>query len=334
MITSLAPDAVVAPGVSCDALSDVLDLLRVRGALLANLRAHEPWGFSLRSSPSATLHAVIEGSCWLRFPGEPPREMRPGDVLLLPRGTAHALASDPIGPAMVWDRAAKLRALNDFGEIVLGGPGRETRVLCATYEFDREVAHPLLTLLPQTLISSTRDRSAGDPVAAAISLLQYELGAGSDGSHTAIDRLIDVLFVHVIRAWVNERRDVRSTWFVGSRDPLIARALSALHDAPAQPWTTETLAHRVNVSRATLVRRFTALIGEPPLSYLARWRMELAARDLRETNDAVSAIAHRVGYTSEFAFSRAFSRLRGTPPGRYRAASRSSAARDGARDAR
>jgi AraC-like DNA-binding protein len=299
---------------------------------MANLHANAPWGVRLESSPSATLHAVVEDSCWLRIPGQPPRELRSGDVVLLVRGSAHVLASEPIGPAVAWDREAKVRARDGDGLIGLAGPGRRTRILCAAYEFDREVARPLLALLPPVLIATAHDRPASDPILTTLSLLQHEVGALAEGSHTAIDRLIDVLFVHVIRAWVNERRDARATWFAGSRDSMIARALSVLHDAPAEPWTTETLAHRVNVSRATLVRRFTALVGEPPLSYLARWRMELAARDLRETNDAVSAIAHRVGYASEFAFSRAFSRLRGSPPGRYRAATRSSAPRDESRD--
>jgi transcriptional regulator GlxA family with amidase domain len=133
-----------------------------------------------------------------------------------------------------------------------------------------------------------------------------------------IDRLIDVLFVQVIRAWLGTENSSGTSWLQALRDPTIGRALSVLHANPAAPWTIEILAHEVNLSRATLTRRFSTLVGEPPLSYLTRWRMELAARHLRQTDQAVSTIAHHVGYASEFAFSRAFSRLRGLPPGRYR----------------
>ena len=133
-----------------------------------------------------------------------------------------------------------------------------------------------------------------------------------------IDRLIDVLFVQVIRAWSRDERGAGTSWLHALRDPLVARALAAMHARPAAPWTIDALAREVSLSRATLTRRFTNLVGEAPLTYLTRWRMDLAAQHLRETGDAVSSIAHSVGYTSEFAFSRAFARLRGVAPGRYR----------------
>ena len=154
-------------------------------------------------------------------------------------------------------------------------------------------------------------------MASTLRLLGHELAVARAGGSAITDRLIDILFVHVVRGWASHQADDGS-WLGALADPIVARALTIMHGEPASNWTVETLADRVNVSRATLARRFTRLVGETPLSYLTRWRMELAARHLRYTDDAVGAIARQVGYSSEFAFSRAFSRARGTAPGRYR----------------
>jgi AraC-like DNA-binding protein len=299
-----------------DALTDVLDLLRVRGAVMAYVRAGAPWGLQLPRAPGATFHAVTTGVCWIRVPGHAPRELSPGDVVLLPTGTSHVVASHATGPARAWDRVAKARARNAAGEIVLPGRGRATHLICASYDYDRDVVHPLLSLLPPVLVVPSDESAAARTT---LAMLHHELATSSAGSAIIVDRLIDVLLVHVVRAWVARQEDHGRSWLVGLRSPSVARALAIIHGAPGEPWTVDRLARETNLSRASLTRHFTSLVGEPPLAYLTRWRMELAARQLRETNDAISAIARRVGYTSEFAFSRAFSRARGRPPGRYRA---------------
>jgi AraC-like DNA-binding protein len=173
--------------------------------------------------------------------------------------------------------------------------------------------------MPPVLFLSGQGTAEGSPAQATLRVLRHELAARTPGSGTVIDRLLDVLFVQVIRSWLGTEDHAGTSWLQALRDPSIGRALSILHANPAAPWTIETLAREVSLSRATLTRRFSSLVGEPPLAYLTRWRMELAARHLRETDEAVSTIARHVGYASEFAFSRAFSRLRGVPPGRYRA---------------
>ncbi len=300
-------------------LDDILDMLRVRGTLMANLEAHAPFGLRVPQAPGAAFHGVTAGGFWVRIPGQAPRELIAGDVMLLPTGAPHVIASDPVGPTRLWDSVAKVHAKNPAGEIILDGVGRATYVICAAYTYDQEVAHPLLSLLPPVLFLSGRQMAEGNAVHSTLGALRRELATRSVGSGIVIDRLIDVLFVHVMRAWAGGPHAPGSSWLRALRDPTIARALSLLHASPAESWTIDMLAREVSLSRATLTRRFTTLIGEPPLAYLTRWRIELAARHLRETNDAVSAIAHRVGYTSEFAFSRAFSRLRGRAPGRYRA---------------
>ena len=306
-----------------DPLTEVLDMLRVRGAVLGRLRAHAPWALRLSHAPSAVFHAVTAGSCWLRMPDREPRELFAGDVVLLPSGAQHVLASAPSGPARLWNDIAKIDARSEAGEIVLDGPGGSTHVLCAAYTYDCDVAHPLLTLLPPVLLVSSHETAEAGTMHATLSALHRELASRPAAWGTVVDRLIDVLFVHVIRAWLANDGRRETSWLAALRDPGIARALTVMHSNPAAPWTVAALAKETSLSRATLTRRFTNLVGEAPLSYLTRWRMDVAAQRLRETNDAVSAIAHRVGYTSEFAFSRAFSRLRGDAPRRYRLAAQS-----------
>lgn len=305
-----------------DPLTDVLDKLRVRGAVMGHLRAHAPWGLRLAHAPSAVFHAVTAGSCWVRVPGHAPRELLTGDVVLLPSGASHVVASAPSGPARLWNSIAKATAQSKAGEIILDGPGSASHVICAAYDYDCDVAHPLLSLLPPALFVSPHETSEADTMQAALSALRHELASRPAAWGTVVDRLIDVLFVYVIRAWLANEGRRETSWLGALRDPGIARVLTVMHANPAAPWTVASLAKETSLSRATLNRRFTTFIGEPPLSYLTRWRMDLAAQRLRETNDAVSAIAHRVGYTSEFAFSRAFTRLRGDAPTRYRVAAR------------
>jgi AraC-like DNA-binding protein len=305
-----------------DPLADVLELGRVRGALLATVHARAPWGIALPQSAGASLHAVTGGICWLRVAGREPVQLGPGDVVLLAAGTPHTVSSDPAAPCRPFDRALKAEAMNEAGELALpAGGGAATRFVCAGYDYDLEVAQPLLGLLPEVL-HLPADPVAGRPVAAILDLLAAEVGAPVPGAEAATGRLIDLLLIAALRAWIARGGDdgAAPSWLAGLRDPLVAATLALLHERPQQPWTLESLARAVHVSRATLARRFTAEVGEPPLGYLTRWRMELAARRLRSGSDSVERIAEDVGYSSPHAFNRAFRRHRGVPPGRYRRA--------------
>lgn len=301
-----------------DPLADVLDVSRVGGALFAHVQAHDPWGIEIDGTHGAGFHAITAGMCWLCTEEAPPRQLMPGDIVLLPTGLTHALVSEPDGQAESFDSLATEQQWTPEGDLLLPGPGACTRFLCASYDYDRDVAHPLLSLLPPVLHIAADGPGELTPLQGAVRLLTDELGAPTPGSRVVIDRLVDVIFVLVVRAWLDGENATEASWLRGLRDPTVARAIALLHDRPAFPWTVERLAAEVSVSRATLARRFAELVGEPPLRYLTRWRMDLAARRLRETTDPLEAIARSVGYTSEFAFSRAFSRMRNEPPGRYR----------------
>ena len=150
-------------------------------------------------------------------------------------------------------------------------------------------------------------------------LLTAELSDPQLATPTVLNRLVDVLLIQLIRSWVSSNsREAQASWLKGLGDPVVAAAMHAMHARPERSWTIETLAGDVAVSRATLARRFVASVGESPGAYLTRWRMDLAARALRDTDQPLDVIARSVGYTSEYAFSRAFSRARSVPPGRYR----------------
>ena len=302
-----------------DALADVLNVSRISGSVLAHVHAHEPWGLDLVLPNGAAFHAVTAGAIWLEVDGQPAQRLMPGDVVLLPTGPRHLLLSAPGVAARRYDAALKAELITAAGDLFIPGPGSPSRFLCAGFSYDNELAHPLLSLLPPVLHLSPADEGPETPLQSTLRLLMGELSQHQIGSEAAVERLIEVLFVHVIRSWLATSADsTPPSWLTGLRDAVIARSLGLLHSEPERAWTVDELAAAVHVSRSTLVRRFNDLVGEPPGAYLTRWRMELAARLLRESEQPVGRISHLVGYTSEYAFSRAFSKHRGEPPGRYR----------------
>jgi len=301
-----------------DPLSDVLDLSRVSGALMASVRACVPWGLDLPQLPGAAFHAITSGTAWLRVGESEPLQLMPGDVVLLPAGGRHRLLSEPDGRCVPFDISTKQRLMTPDGDLSLGASGAVTTFVCAAFNYDLEVGEPLMGLLPP-VIHVPADPVAGRDVAAIVELLAMEVGARRPGARAAAARLFDTLLIAAIRRWLDRQADGEPpSWLRGLRDPALARVLAMLHEQPAEPWTVESLAHEVHMSRATLARRFAEVVGEPPLTYLARWRMHLAAQRLKYSTDTVEAIAREVGYTSEYAFNRAFARHRGQPPGRYR----------------
>jgi AraC-like DNA-binding protein len=301
-----------------DPLADLLELSRVRGALMANVRAHAPWGLELPQTTGASFHAVTSGTAWLRVDQHKPVQLMPGDLLLLPHGITHRLSSQPRGRCRPFDRAMKEELVTPEGDLELVGHGATTTFVCAAYDYDLDVAKPLMGLLPEVL-HVPADPVAGRGIASIVELLACEIGVREAGSRAAVARLIDLLLIVAIRRWADAQPDgAPPSWLTALRDPMIGRVLALLHDRPAEQWTLKRLAGEAHVSRATLGRRFTDAVGEPPLAYLSRWRMHVAAQRLTQTTDTVESIARAVGYTSEFAFNRAFSRHRGHPPGRYR----------------
>ncbi|TVZ84132.1 AraC family transcriptional regulator [Streptomyces sp. BK340] len=294
-------------------------LAKIGGTVLARVDVAAPWGIESPKLPIAVFHTVVDGSCRLRRPGAQPIRLATGDLVLLPVGAGHVMSGAPSRPATAYDDLVAAHPGHRESEVHIPGPGPRTQIICGGYRFDGRVSRPLLTLPPVLVLPAAageaHERSELDDT---LRMLRAELAEPRPGSRTVVDRLTDVLFVHIVRRWTAEQGDHGASWVLGLRDPQVAAAISLLHEGPAQPWTVEELAHRVGVSRATLSRRFTELVGEPPLAYLTRRRLELAGRRLRDTADALPSVARSVGYTSVSAFSRAFTRQWGTPPSRHR----------------
>ncbi|CAA0136486.1 RCS-specific HTH-type transcriptional activator RclR [Mycolicibacterium vanbaalenii] len=294
-----------------DILADVLSATKLRGTVAASVSAAAPWGIDFPPLPFAAFHYVLAGGCWLRRPGDRPLPLSTGDLALLPVGTGHVIASDPSGPTASFTELTGNRPDTLIAVVDISGPGPRTHLLCGGYHFDGHSTHPMLRLPPEIVL---RDVPNTHPsVAETLAMMQTEIAQPSPGSVTVVDRLVDVLFVHTMRAATTS-----ATLLAGLHDDTTAAAVSLIHQQPAHPWTVALLAANVGVSRATLARHFARTVGEPPLAYLTRWRMEIAARRLRQTSDPLSRVAEAVGYTSEFALSRAFKRHHGLTPREYR----------------
>jgi AraC-like DNA-binding protein len=300
-----------------DALASRLAAGGVRGTVLAHVLAGDAWAIRVSHQEGAVFHGVTAGTCWLRLDDQPPQQLFVGDVVLLPAGDEHVLASAPRGPATTLDRMAKQKLIDAEGQIRLSTADPTTQVMCATYT-EEEALHPLLGLLPRVVVVRAHD--AHKPLAALMQLMRTEQRSSGLGSAAVLDRLVDLLLVFVIREWLESADTDPPSWLTALRDPALAEILARIHADPAAPWTVERLAATGGVSRATLARRFAESVGESPSAYLTRWRLHVAARMLRTTDHSVGRIARAVGYTSEYAFSRAFSRAWGTAPGRFRRA--------------
>ncbi|MFK0043900.1 AraC family transcriptional regulator [Streptomyces sp. NPDC090741] len=304
-----------------DVVSDAIAAVRIGQPSSNRVRVSGSWCARFAPYDGAGFHVVLEGSCWL-LPdgGGPPIPLAAGDAVLLPHGTGHVIADSPADSAAV-ARAVPFELLP--GAAMPGAPGAPggaapggVEMLCGKYRLDRSRVHPLMLELPKVVHLPNRVGSHPE-LRAAIALLGGELGEQRPGACMAVPSLLDLLLVYMIRSWMAEGSG--GAWSAVLGDPVAAAALRALHSDPAAPWTNERLAAEAGVSRPTLARRFTALVGRPPMAYLTWWRLTYGATLLRDTPDPLAAIARRVGYGTPYAFSHAFSREFGTTPGRYRA---------------
>jgi AraC-like DNA-binding protein len=301
-----------------EALTYVLAANRVTGMVARQLRARGTWGFAADGIHDAAFLVVAQGACWLRVGGHPPAQLARGDVIMLPGGSSHALTSSRCGRAQPARQMLAKHPPGQDGVVDLGGSGPAVHLIAGEFTFEHDRPHPVLSLLPPLLHITGAPAADGGDLDAVVRMLAAELTEPRPGSDTIVAHLADILFVHILRAWLATQDSAAPSWLRALRDTQIGAALARLHAHPARPWTIESIAAEVAMSRAAFARRFTGLVGEAPLAYLARWRLNLAAQRLRDTDLPLAAVAGQVGYGSEYSFSRAFTRLHGQPPGRYR----------------
>lgn len=338
---------------SGDTLSDLLRAVRFRGAVFYFVEGTSPW---VAEAPSAReiipailpgaehmieFHGIIRGSCWAAIVGESPIRLHQGDVILFPQGDAHVMSSAPGMRAPNADLSFyfsprppqlpyAIRVKDDAIETIPtadaaattawldgGGVDRAT-VACGFLGLDARPFNPLLAALPRVLQVRGETLGAGSWVTTFLQAVVAESNQRRPGGEAVLERMSEMLFVEVLRRHIDSLPAEHTGWLAGMRDPAVGRALQLLHARPGEPWTLEVLSREAGLSRSALHDRFVHFIGQPPMQYLTRWRMQVASGLLRDTNAKLIEISLDVGYESEAAFSRAFKREVGVAPGQWR----------------
>ena len=313
-----------------DVLSEVLHAVRLEGAVFFNAEFSAPWG--MRSPAACEMaphlgrrdrhlviyHLLTEGRGTASLEGSPQLDLVAGDVVVFPHGDPHVLANG--SPARLVEIARHLPKVlsRSLTPARMGGGGEVTRFVCGYMACDRELSRSFLGGLPPVFKVNIRHDDAGRWLEESIRFSAREAAAGRAGGEAVLAKLSEALFVETLRRYTAELPPGRTGWLAGARDPQVGEALSQLHRAPERPWTIAALASSVGVSRSVLAERFRRFLGEPPMTYLFRWRLRLGAQMLGSTAYSVARIAGDVGYESEPAFNRAFKREFGSPPARFR----------------
>ncbi|SHF84828.1 AraC family transcriptional regulator [Streptoalloteichus hindustanus] len=307
-----------------DALAGLLDGPRARGAFFVRSVLEPPWSLRVRDEAPLTLMAMTEGEAWVTFDGGEPAHVAAGDVAIM-RGPGHyTVADDPATPPQVIIHPGQICTTVDgdplaeamsLGVRTWGNNLRGSAVMVTgTYGMRGAMSQRMLGALPELVVLPG---SAWD--SPLLDLLAAEVVKDEPGQEVVLDRLLDLLLIAALRAWFARPEADAPAWYRASGDPVVGPALRLLQNNPAHPWTVAALAAEVGVSRALLARRFTELVGEPPMTFLTGWRIAVAADLLREPDATIGAVARQVGYGSSFALSAAFKRERGVSPQRHRA---------------
>jgi AraC-like DNA-binding protein len=317
--------------VTADVLSDVLRAVRLTGAVYFDFELSSPW--VAEAPPSREIagkvmpgaqrvieyHLLARGTCWGHAIGQEPVRLQEGDLIVFPQGDAHVLSSAP-GMRAAPDMSVFARPSSTLPIVYeLGGGGSErARVVCGFLGCDERPYNPLLTALPSVIhLSAAGPQAPIGWLGTLLNIAVKESGSARAGGENVLARLSELMFVEAVRRYLETLPPAQTGWLAGLRDPVVGQALAALHGQPSEPWTVERLARLVGLSRSVFAERFMEMVGQPPMQYLALWRMQLAARLLVEGGH-VAAVAGAVGYESEAAFSRAFKKLVGQAPATWR----------------
>ncbi|MFF4324679.1 AraC family transcriptional regulator [Streptomyces sp. NPDC001568] len=309
-----------------DTLTGLLEGPKARGAYLQKSVFNPPWSLRVEDRAPLSVMTPVRGTAWLVPDEGEPVLIGPGDVAVVRGPVPYTVADAPGTPVQVTVGPDQRCSTGD-GEDVTDTMALGVRtwgarpvdagsvvLLSGTYQAPGEIGRRLLGALPTVLV-----RPAGTADATLITLLAAEVSRDEPGQEIVLDRLLDLLLIGVLRAWLAAPGSGAPAWYRAQGDPVVGSALRLLHENPAHGWTVEELARKAGVSRASMARRFTRLVGEPPVAYLTGWRIALAADLLREPDATVATVARRVGYGTPFALSAAFKRVRGVSPQEYRA---------------
>ncbi|WP_321945586.1 AraC family transcriptional regulator [Paraburkholderia sp. J10-1] len=318
-----------------DAVSDVLRAIRLSGAVFLNGTFTAPWCLIGRTDASlcgaylppseriVSYHLVVEGNCWAQLADDPGSaiHVHAGELIVVPQGETHIMGSAidlapvPSDSLLAGQMAA---APGEVMTLCHGGGGAATRIVCGFLACDDTLNNPLLSTLPRLFKIDMRQDPRAAWLESSLKLAAAEAAEARAGGTIVLARLSELLFVEAIRSCIEALPEDQTGWLAGVRDRYVGRALSLLHAQAAHAWTVDELARKVGLSRSALAQRFTELLGQPPMQYLARWRMQIAAHELLTSSKSMIAVAEQIGYESEAAFSRAFRREFGMPPAGWR----------------
>ena len=302
-----------------DALSAILHTLRLSSTLISRARFSAPWAVKTGALPGSIFHAIVEGHCHARVDGEEGTlALGPGDVVVFTHGSGHIMADDPQTPSVPILSVSTESDGGYVGKVTFGGGGAVTRIICGQLKLAHPASASAWSLLPPVMVVRAGQVRLGEWLNTTLELMEGELETKRPGSQEVVSRLLDILLVQVLRQLALDLPEGAGGWLGAMRDPQIAEAVALIHADPGARWTATRLASRVGMSRSVFFSRFSKLVGEPPGQYVTRWRMHTAA-DLIATYDLSTAeLAEKVGYASEDAFSKAFSREVGITPAVYR----------------
>lgn len=306
-----------------DAFTGLLAGPRASGAFLLRSILNPPWSLRIQDRAPLTLVAMMRGEAWI-VPGTgDATRLGAGDVAIIRGPEPYTVADNPATPPQIVIHPGQhcatpdgesLAQAMDLGVRTWGNdPNGSTMMVTGAYLLDSEVSRRLLRALPTLLVLA-----AGAWDSPLIPLLGSEIVKDDPGQEVVLDRLLDLLLIAALRAWFSRPEAEAPAWYRAHSDPVVGRALRMLHHNPAYPWTVANLAAETGVSRASLARRFTELMGEPPMTFLTGWRLTMAADLLREPDATIGSVARRVGYGSAFALSTAFKRVHGVSPQEHR----------------
>lgn len=297
----------------------ILRGIRLRSSIYFRPQFRGPWGISV-SRKCAVFHIVMKGSCWLEVKGvATPMQLSAGDFVVVTSGREHTLRDATSTPAVSFFELMKRHGADGDSPYLIDGDGPITCLVCGGMIFEHSAVDPLVAILPPVLHVRAKGNGARQWLGLTTKYVSWELDNVGAGATEVVTRLADILFIQAVRSYFDENADTaESGWLAAARDPQIGRALKLLHEQPQKPWTVASLASQLAISRSALAARFTTLVGEPPLRYLTRIRINTAARRLRSTNEKLGAISAGVGYESVPAFVKSFKRQVGMTPGQFR----------------
>ncbi len=317
-MTQTAPTAL--PSAS-DPLGEALHLMRLSGCIYARSELSAPWGIDLPPLEGHMMfHIVTAGCLWLEADGMEPVRLERGGLALIPHGFGHRLVDERGRKAEPFFDLPIEQVTERYERLTWGGGGETCQLICVVVRLEHAAAERLVDALPPVL--HLDGWNAGDDrwLADTLRFIAREAETLRPGGETIITRLADILVIQMVRHWLTTQDEVDAGWIAALRDEQLGRAIAAIHRDPGQDWTLADLGREAAMSRSAFAARFTQVVGEPAMRYLARWRLLVARQTLRDSNEPIGWIAERVGYRSEAAFCRAFKREFGVSPGTDRRA--------------